>query len=590
MRNLFRRFDRRLAAELRTQRKPILLGLVCVAVTSGLTALTIPLTKQAVLAIDLAAKSQEGALERLAMVSAAVVALFGLKYWFTRGQVYFLSEAAARLAANLRLRLFQKLQRLPISYFNERRSGSIQSVLTNDVNVYQTAVTIIRDSIDGPIKAVSAFVAIVVMQWQLALAVIVFLPVMAAAIQRNGRKMREAQRQVQEDLAELNGMTQEALTGTRVIRAFNAEDRIGQRYASLVETTLRSQMRAVRRLASLRPLVEFIGATALAAVLFLCGVLAMRGSLHVADLAALILAMDVINQGFRNLGSVNNTYGQVQAVADRIYGQVLDVPEETVQSPERLRLDAPKGRIEFREVGFVYPDGTRALERVSFAIEPGQCLALVGPSGSGKSTIADLLLRFHEPTEGQILFDGVDLRELDVQWLRSQIGVVPQQTFLFAGTIAENIRLGAPDATDEEVREAARAAHAEPFIEQMPQGYDTPLGERGIRLSGGEMQRIAIARALIRRPRILLLDEATSNLDAVSEQAVQEALEEILPGRTTLMIAHRLTTAARADRLVMLRKGEVIESGTHQELLASGGAYSRMFNAFSSGVADERIG
>ncbi|MEJ5171867.1 MAG: ABC transporter ATP-binding protein, partial [Fimbriimonadales bacterium] len=525
---------------------PILLGLVCVGVTSALTALTIPLTKQAVLAIDLAARQQSGALERLGLVSSAVIALFALKYWFTRGQVYFLSEAAARLAANLRLKLFHKLQRLPISYFNERRTGSIQSILTNDVNVYQTAVTIIRDSIDGPIKAVSAFVAIVVMQWQLALAVMVFLPVMAIAIHRNGRKMREAQRQVQEDLAELNGMTQEALTGTRVIRSFNAEERIGQRYGQLVETTLRSQMRAVRRLASLRPLVEFIGATALAAVLFLCGVLAMRGSLHVADLAALVLAMDVINQGFRNLGSVNNTYGQVQAAADRIYGQVLDVPEETVQSPGRLRLPHPKGRIEFRDVGFVYPDGTRALDRVSFLIEPGQCLALVGPSGSGKSTIADLLLRFYEPTEGQILFDGVDLRELDVQWLRSQIGVVPQQTFLFAGTIAENIRLGAPDATDEELREAARAAHAEPFIEQMPHGYDTHLGERGIRLSGGEMQRIAIARALIRKPRILLLDEATSNLDAVSEQAVQEALEEILPGRTTLMIAHRLTTAARA--------------------------------------------
>ena len=237
-------------------------------------------------------------------------------------------------------------------------------------------------------------------------------------------------------------------------------------------------------------------------------------------------------------------------------------------------------------MSFAYPDGTQALSGVSFTIEPGTSLALVGPSGSGKSTIADLMLRFYDPTEGQILFDGVDIRELQIGWLRSQIGVVPQQTFLFAGSIADNIRLGAPNATDAEVAEAAGMAHASGFIDAMPLRYDTELGERGVRVSGGEMQRIAIARALVRKPTMLLLDEATSSLDAHSEKAVQEALEEVMRGRTTLFIAHRLTSAARADRILMLRRGEVLEQGTHRELNERNGAYAAMYRAFSSGVME----
>jgi len=529
------------------------------------------------------------AVRRLGFLSLLIVGIYGVKYWFTRGQVYYLSKAANRLAADLRVRMFNKLQRLPISYFNDKRSGAIQSVLTNDVTVYQTAVTIIRDSIDGPVKAVGAFATIVYLQWQLSLVVCVFIPVMAVAIQRNARKMRAAQRQVQEDLASVGAMTQEALQGTRVVKAFAAEERITEQYNRLVEASYKSQLRAVRRLASLRPLVELIGAAGLAAVVYICGWLAYSGNLVVADIAAIVFALDVINQGARMLGSVNNTFAQVQAAADRIYGEILDVPDSMVDEPGMVELPSPKGSIEFRNVSFAYPDGTPALRNVSFKIEAGQSLALVGPSGAGKSTIADLLLRFYDPSEGQILFDGVDIRELKVSWLRNQIGVVPQQNFLFAGTISDNIRLGAPTATDEEVVEAARAANADGFISQMPDGYQAELGERGVRISGGEMQRIAIARALIRKPKILLLDEATSNLDAVSEKAVQEALDQIMQERTTLFIAHRLTTAARAGSIAMLRRGEIIEFGTHRELLERGGAYAGMYNAFSSGVLGDEV-
>ena len=584
MLKIFRKFDPRLAAELKKQRKPILLGLVCVAFTGLLSGAAIKLIEFAGDALT------EGNVGMVGNAALLIVALYLVKYGFTMGLTYSLQLAANRLSADLRSRLFTKLQKLPISYFNERRAGAIQSVFTNDLGVYQAAVTIVRDSVEGPIKAIGAMAMIFWINWKLALVALFFLPLMAFVIQRNARRVREAQGRVQSDLSDLNASTNETLQGTRIIKAFSAEDRIGSSYAELVERTFVSQMRAARRVASLRPMVELIGAIGLAVVLYIGGHLAAAGELRVSQLMALIFALDVINQGMRNLASVSNTYSQVQAAADRIYGEVLDYPEQHAEEAGKKTLSAPTGRVEFKSVGFQYPDGTRALKDVSFSIEPGTSLALVGSSGAGKSTIADLLLRFYDPTEGEISFDGQDVKSLQAAWLRNQIGVVPQQTFLFAGTIAENIRLGAPDANDEEVHEAAKTAHADVFIDDMPEGYETQLGERGVRLSGGEMQRIAIARAVIRKPRVLLLDEATSNLDAVSEKAVQEALEEVMKGRTTLFIAHRLTTAARADKILVLSHGDVVEYGSHAELLAARGPYAAMFDAFSKGVMDESVG
>lgn len=528
----------------------------------------------------------EEAVRTLGLMGILVVFLYFLKYWFTRGQTYYLSKAAARLASNLRVKLFKKLQRLPITYFNEKRSGSIQSVLTNDVGVYQTAVTIIRDSIDGPLKALTALGYILITQWQLAALTLLFLPAMAIAINRNARKMKQAQSKVQADLATLNAMTLESLQGTRVVKAFAAEERVEKDYAELVEKTFRSQMAATRRQAALRPLVELIGAVALALVLYLCGWLALQKKLQVADLIALIYALDVINQGFRNLASVQNTYAQVQAASERIYNEVLEVPDEHFESRGSRALESPKAEVEFRNVSFTYPDGTVALNNVSFTIQAGKSLALVGSSGAGKSTIADLLLRFYDPTEGSIYYDGVDIRDLDVTWWRGQIGVVPQQTFLFAGSIADNLKLGSPDASQTEIEEAAKAAHADVFIERLPERYEAQIGEQGVGLSGGEKQRVAIARALVRKPNVLLLDEATSNLDSVSEKVVQEALEEVMHTRTTLFIAHRLTTAARADKILVLRRGEVVEMGSHKELLDQNGVYAAMYGAFSSGVLE----
>lgn len=660
---IFRRFDPRLARDLRQQRRPITKGLICVVITALLTTSTIPLIKwslqaindaghigeqvvvtkdevpiiaarlnrtqvQVTQALDRIDKSREGrlqaaevrsfaqdlgvppeqansamalarssvthrartpadALRFLGIICLAVVGLYGLKYWFTRGQTYYLSFASNRLANDLRIRMFEKLQRLPISYFNEKRAGAITSVLTNDVNVYQNAVMVIRDSIDAPIRAIASFAYVFLLQWQLGLVTLAFLPVLMVVIQRNARKMKRAQTQVQIDLSSLNAMAQESLQGTRVVKAFNAESQVLDNYERLVEQSFKSQMNAVRRLATLRPLVELIGAVALASVMYICGWLAYGGSLQVADIAALVYALDLINQGFRSLGNVNNTYGQVEAAAERIHAEILDVPEEHIDHPGATTIPNPSGRIAFEDVTFCYPDGTPALCGVNFVIEPGTSLALVGPSGAGKSTIADLVLRFYDPTKGRISFDGVDLRELKVEWLRAQIGVVPQHTFLFAGSIAENIRMGARNATAEEVAEAGTMAHAEEFISRFDRRYDSEIGESGTGLSGGERQRVAIARALVRKPTMLLLDEATSALDATSEKAVTAALEEVMRTRTTIFIAHRLTTAARADKILYLRKGEVVEYGSHKELMDRNGEYAALFRVFSSGLLEE---
>ncbi|MGV3616272.1 MAG: ABC transporter ATP-binding protein [Fimbriimonas sp.] len=539
--------------------------------------------REALLGAGVSPSGNFAAVWRLGMFSLLVVVLYIAKYWFTRGQTYYLSRAVARMGSDLRVRLFRKLQRLPVSYFSQKRAGAIQSVLTNDVNVYQSAISIVRDSIDGPVKAITAFVSILVIQPQLALVAIMFVPVMGIAIQRNSRKMKKAQAAVQDDLANLGAMSTEAMLGVRVTKAFAAEEAMAQRYEGLVETTFASQMVAAKRQASLRPLVELLGAAALATVLYICGWLSFWGQLQLGQIAAMIYGLDLINQGVRSIGYVSNTRAQVEAASTRIYDEVLDVPEPP-RTEEGKILPAPRGHIEFRNVTFRYPDGTEALRNVSFELQPGHSLALVGPSGAGKSTIADLVLRFYDPSEGEILFDGVDVRELRADWLRGQIGVVPQQTFLFAGTVAENIRLGAPEASEADVSEAARAAHAEEFVVNLPARYDSQVGETGNRLSGGQRQRVAIARALVRRPTLLLLDEATSALDPESERAVTEALDEVMRERTTLFIAPRLTTAARADRILVLSRGEVVEQGSHSELLAANGAYAGLFRAFSGGV------
>lgn len=636
---IFPKFDPRLKADLLKQKRPIGIALACVAMTSLLTVATGKLIEGAVESIaqaapvaqsanlipmptdpvtirvaerlkvepdalvqaqrDAAAEltetrkasvRQSNALKDLLFYCLLVVAVFGAKYVFTRNGALYLGKASLYLSNDLRARIFDRLQHLPIAYFNKKKAGAIQSVLTNDVNVYLNAVMVVRDSVDGPLKLVAGLVMVFFIQWKLALITLIFVPILAGFVQYNGRKTKHASAEVQNDLASLQAFTQESLQGTRVIRAFAAEGRIRGAFQGLIDRYTVAQLKLYKRQATLKPLIEFIGAICLAAVIYVCGWLSFGGELKIAQVTALVFLLDVVNQGFRALGYVNSTFKLVEAASERIYGEVLDIPVETDESVASRELPNLNGHIEFRNVSFTYPDGSPALTNVSFVLEPGTSLALVGPSGAGKSTVADLLLRFYDATEGQVLIDGVDVRELKTRWLRNQIGVVPQQTFLFAGSIAENLRMGAPAATDEQMGSAIKAAHADNFAYRTPAKLDEELGESGVGLSGGERQRLAIARALVRDPKILILDEATSNLDAESEKAVTEALDEIMHARTTLFIAHRLTTAARADKIAMLRRGEVLEIGSHRELLEANGPYAAMYRMFTSGLLDEDLG
>ncbi|MBX3111893.1 MAG: ABC transporter ATP-binding protein [Fimbriimonadaceae bacterium] len=583
LRWLGRFVDKRVWQEILGQRRLVLAGLVCSGLAAAMLGAYAAIIKSVVRAVT------DHDVPRLLWTSAAVVGLFGVRYFLARAQLYLLGVASNRTTAELRKRVFTKLLRLPISYFNDKKAGAVQSVLTNDINVYAGAIGAVRESIDGPVKILTGVVAVFILQPYLALAAMAVMPVMAWAIQRNSRKMKVVHAQVQADLATMTATMQETLAGVRVIKAFGAEGRVDGRFARLVETSVASQNHSARVTATLRPLVEFLGAVAIAAVVLVCGLLVSRDALQIEDLAGFIVMLDVINQGFKSVGNLKQTFAQLSAATDRIYDEVLDIEETTNDHAEAVTPASVTGKIEFRDVSFTYPDGTKALDRVSFTIEAGTSLALVGPSGAGKSTVADLLLRFYDPTEGQILLDGRDIRTLKGAWYRALIGVVPQQTFLFAGTVAENLRLGAPDASDGALAKAVQAAHAESFVDLDAGGLDSNLGERGVGVSGGEGQRLAIARALVRDPQILLLDEATSNLDAHSEQAVTSALDEAMRSRTTLFIAHRLTTAARADQIVVLRRGQVLETGTHDRLMQADGAYAGMFRAFTSGLVGEDL-
>jgi subfamily B ATP-binding cassette protein MsbA len=567
-------------ALLKEQRGTLILGMVCVLGGALLDLAPAAFIKWAVDAIA------DGNTYQAGMMSIWIIALYTIKYFFTRGQMLYLNMAAHRVTANLRQQLFRKLQSLPIAYFNATRTGAIQSVITNDVAVLQTGVPLIKDVMSAPVRLAGGVLLLLYLNWRLAAISVAILPIIAWAIVRTSRKVRQSQKEVQENLSDMTATMQESLNAVRVVRAFSAEERQSSRFANDIEATYNSNMKVVSRMASLKPLIEVIGACAIALIMYLGANFVAGGTMTAGDLFSFVYLLDVIKNGATGIGNISSVYSQVVAATDHIYSEVFNIETDVPDDENAQTIENPQGRVVFDNVSFNYPDGTPALHNVSFTIEPGEAVALVGRSGAGKSTIADLLLRFYDPTEGTITFDGVDLRRLDSKWLRKQIGVVPQQTLLFAGSLLDNIRFGKPGATSEEVREAAWSAHADEFIMEMPDGYHTFVGEKGVRLSGGEMQRIAIARALIIDPRIMLLDEATSALDSISEQHVQGALDDVTKGRATLLIAHRLSTAAKADKIIVLSRGHIVEQGSHARLFEMNGTYAGMYRAFSAGLID----
>jgi len=478
--------------------------------------------------------------------------------------------------------LFTHIHRLSIEFYWRKRSSDVMSRVINDLNNIQSTVQFIPlYGIRDVMTVTSCMGVLFYLNWRFALLSLVILPATGIILGILGKKMRKAGSESNVLVGEISHKFQESLQGITVVKAFNYEDQAIARFRVTNDDYFSKMMRYLRATAIAGPLMEFIGSMIFVVILFFAARAIFAGAMSPEHFISFVGGFFTAYMPLKNLANLNAKLQLGMASWERIYQILEEKPAVRVSSSPR-DIGVLEGRIEFRDVGYRYPSrDTQILSGLSFTVNPGEVAAFVGPSGSGKTTIVHLLLRFFDPLTGSITVDGHDMREVDTTALRANIGLVTQDTILFDDTVYRNITIGRPGASMEEVIAAAKAADAHDFITSMPLGYETILGERGIKLSGGQRQRLAIARAIIKQPKILLLDEATSNLDTASEQAVQAAIERILGGRTVLMVAHRLSTVRKADRIFVLRKGALAETGTHDELLARGGLYKALCEAQS---------
>lgn len=493
------------------------------------------------------------------------------------GHSYLTAWISQRIIADFRRHLFRHLHTLSVSFFARRRTGELLSRLMNDVTVIQSIVT--ETPIDGAkqlVTFVGGITFLLIMNWQLCLLILVLLPLLVLVAKFFGRKLKSLSTSIQDHTAAMSTLIEEVISGIRVVKSFVQTQREETRFAVQVEQTLAFTMQKAGVMAVFIPVISLLTFSAAAAVLWYGGRQVIDGSVSPGDLFAFVLFAGILIGPFSSAARVFAQIREAQGATQRVF-EILDTQPEVSDSPTATTLPAVSGHIRADHIGFAYDPRQPVLMDVSFEAKPGELIAIVGPTGSGKTTVMNLLHRFYDPTEGVITIDGHDLRHVTMDSWYRQIALVPQETILFGGTILDNIRYGNEKATQEEVVAASRAAHAHDFIMSFPDQYQTIVGEKGINVSGGQRQRIAIARAIVKNPRILLLDEATSALDGESERLVQEALEELMKGRTTFVIAHRLTTIQRADRILVLNKGRLVETGTHAELMNQKGLYQYLY-------------
>ncbi len=528
----------------------------------------------------------------LAWIVVAFLAVSVTYALFSYLQTYLVGWVGVRVLQDLREEVFKHIQRMSVGFFTRNRPGTLISRMTNDIEalnqlISQGIVTLFSNLL----TLVGVVAILLLLDWRLALVTFAVLPLLLVTSIVFRAYSGGAFRLTRERIAAITSHLQETLSGVRVVRSFGQESRHVEKMDVLNEANREANMKTVYLNATYFPATELLTAIGTAAILLFGGYQAINGNIMIGVVVAFIGYLQLFFDPIQQLAQLYATYQQGMAALDKVFG-LLDTRAEIVDGPDAIEPDTLRGSIRFEGVGFSYdaeargsdsagPEDRWAVGGIDLEISPGETVALVGSTGAGKSTLAKLITRFHDPQAGRVLIDGRPLPDYRQRPLRSQMGIVPQEGFLFSGTIAENIAFGRPDATTEEIAAAARSVGADPFIERLPDGLDTQVGERGIQLSSGQRQLVAFARAILAEPRILILDEATSSVDTRTERTIEAALDRLLSGRTAVVIAHRLSTIRRADRIVVLDHGRIAETGSHEELIEAGGLYSRLYEAWT---------